>query len=410
MLRTLKFYLLSILLGATTLTVTAQRQLVLVDGIPPVREGAHAGADYDGDGDGDVFITGRQADGTLQAVLYKFLRRRVVQLSPLAKPAVYADYQEVPFAKTSVIRGSVTWHDLNRDQRPDLIVTGLSLTGYTPQNVEILVPSTVVYLNRGSDSFQIAASTGLPGIYNSKVAAGDFNGDGFQDLILGGQAANGLHLGVWLANNAQRFTPGPTTFSGLQVSSISVADIDRDGDLDFIVSGTNSQNAAVIGLYANDGSARFTEVATTLPKLYFGGTAFGDVDFDGDVDLLINGGHIGPSIMRGETSLYLNDGTGRFTKEDIQVPGLYAGGVSLLDLDGDTDSDILTWGIENLNQIGSEKVVAAENIDLFMLRIGSPSSVLNGHVSWFDYDGNGRKDAFLSGDLAGERAIFIYEF
>ncbi|MDA1028081.1 MAG: VCBS repeat-containing protein [Bacteroidetes bacterium] len=409
MLRTLKVFLLAILLGATALTAAAQRQLVRVDGIPPVREGAHAGADYDGDGDGDVFITGRQADGTLQAVLYKFLRRRVVQLG-IGRPTVYADYQEVPFAKTSVIKGSVTWHDLNRDGRPDLVVTGLSLTGYTSQNVEILVPSTVVYLNRGSDSFQIVASTGLPAVYNSKVAAGDFNGDGFQDLILGGQAANGLHLGVWLANNAQRFTPGPTTFTGLQVNSISVADIDRDGDLDFIVSGTDSQNTAVLSLYTNDGTARFTEVPTTLPKLYFGGTAFGDVDFDGDVDLLINGGHIGPSIMRGETSLYLNDGRGGFTKKNIQVPGLYAGGVSLLDLDGDTDSDILTWGIENLNQIGSEKVVAAENIDLFLLRIGSPSSVLNGHVSWFDYDGNGRKDAFLSGDLAGDRAIFIYEF
>lgn len=381
-----------------------------VTGIPPVRDGAHAGADYDGDGDGDVFITGRQADGTLQAVLYKFLRRRVVRDNPLAQPSVFADYQEVPFAKTSVIKGSVTWQDFNRDGRPDLIVTGLSLTGYTPGNVEILTPSTVIYLNRGSDAFQIAPSTGLPGIYNSRVAAGDFNGDGFQDVVMGGQSSSGLVFGVWLANSAQRFTPGPTTFSGLQVNSISVADIDRDGDLDFVVTGTDDQSIAHLRMYSNDGSAHFTEVPTSLPSLYFGGTAFGDVDFDGDVDLLINGGHLGPSIMRGETSLYLNDGTGTFTKSNAQLTGLYGGGVSLIDIDRDADADIFSWGIENINQIGSEKIVAAENIDLFLLPIGTAYSVINGFVDIFDYDGNGRKDAFLSGDVGGNRAIFIYEY
>ena len=85
-------------------------------------------------------------------------------------------------------------------------------------------------------------------------------------------------------------------------------------------------------------------------------------------------------------------------------------GVSLESVDRDTDADILTWGIESLSQLGSEKIVVEENIDTFFLPIGIAASVLNGDVAWFDYDGNGRKDAFLSGDFAGDRAIFIYEF
>ncbi len=406
-----KVFVLIVVVGFFATSAQAQRQFVLVTGIPPLRDGAIAGADYDGDGDGDVFVTGRQADGTLQAVLYKLIRRRVeTNGGPPALPTIYADFQEVTFNKTSVIQGSVTWHDMNQDGRPDIIVTGQSLTGYTPDNVEILVPSTSIYINQGRDSFRIVSSNGLPAVYNSKVAAGDFDGDGLPDIVMGGRTSTGLVLGVWLANSVQRFVSAPTTFTGLQVTSISVSDNDSDGDNDFIVSGMDDQGVAHLQLFANDGLAHFTELTTDLPNLYFGGTAFGDVDFDGDEDLLINGGHIGPMIMRGETSLYLNDGTGTFSKSSARFPGLFAGGVSLESVDRDTDADILTWGIESLSQLGSEKIVVEENIDTFFLPIGIAASVLNGDVAWFDYDGNGRKDAFLSGDFAGDRAIFIYEF
>ena len=388
----------------------AQRQFVFVTGIPPLRDGAHAGADFDGDGDEDVFVSGRAEDGTLHTVLYKFLRRRVVQLGPLAKPEVYADYQQVPFFKTSVMKGSVTWHDMNGDSRPDLVVTGLSISGYTSDNEEILAPTTSIYLNEGSEDFGIVPNHGLPGVYNSKVAAGDFNGDGFQDLVIGGQSATGPVLNVWLGDRLQRFVSGPTSFSGVQPSSISAADIDRDNDLDFIVAGVDAVGNASIKLFVNDGNAQFTEAETSLPNLFFGGTAFGDVDFDGDPDLLINGGHLDPVFMRGETSLLINDGAGHFSKAQTNFKGLYGGGVSLIDLDRDTDADVFSWGIESLNQIGSEQITVSENIDAYFLPIGSAPSILNGSVALFDYDGNGRKDAFLAGDRDGVRSMFIYEF
>jgi hypothetical protein len=71
---------------------------------------------------------------------------------------------------------------------------------------------------------------------------------------------------------------------------------------------------------------------------------------------------------------------------------------------------VFSWGIESLNQIGSEQITVSENIDAYFLPIGSAPSILNGSVAWFDYDGNGRKDAFLAGDRDGVRSMFIYEF
>ena len=124
------FALIVLLLVASATSASAQRQLVRVTGIPPLILGAQAGADFDGDGDEDVFITGKAPDGTLHSALYRFDQRRVVQLDPLAKPDVYADYTVVPFLKTSVWKGSVNWHDLNNSSRPDILVTrfgGISL-------------------------------------------------------------------------------------------------------------------------------------------------------------------------------------------------------------------------------------------------------------------------------------------
>jgi len=388
-----------------------QRQLVQVTGIPPLLLGAHAGADFDGDGDEDVFVTGLAPDGTLHSALYRFDQRRVVQLDPLSKPNVYADYTIVPFLKTSVWKGSVSWHDLNSSGRPDLVVSGMALIGFDSNNDGIYRPVTDIYRNNGDNLFTKMDGHGLPFVYNSKAAAADFNSDGIEDILLGGELADGnLVFGLYLGEEGFTYAAGPTSFEGLHVNSISVSDVDSDGDADFIVTGIDGDSLPRVALYLNNGQGVFTEKPTDLPDLYFAGTDFGDVNFDGHEDLLLNGGFMGPTFMRGDTGLYLNDGAGNFTRNDNSLTGLFGGGVSLQDLDGDTDADVFAWGLETLNTLGSEKIIVAENIDTYLLPIGSAPSIVSGGLAWFDYDGNGRKDVFLSGERAGAVSMFIYEF
>lgn len=110
-----------------------------------------------------------------------------------------------------------------------------------------------------------------------------------------------------------------------------IADFDRDGDLDTLWSGTQTQ------LLINDGSALFTdETLQRLPGTQTAYTVMGDVDGDGDVDL----------VRLTEASIWFNDGRGRFTSVRGLLPTqptiLYS--ASLADCDGDQDLDLVLTG------------------------------------------------------------------
>lgn len=388
-------------------TADAQRQVVGVIGMPPVRYGALAGGDYDGDGDEDVFLTGELLDGTVHSALYRFVERRETPV-PNASPLVDAIYERVNFPKRDVKNGSVVWRDLNGDGRLDILVTGLAVEENTTSST-VVRPSTDIYIN-GGGTFFVNGSSGLPGVYRSKADAADFNGDGIMDVVLGGQAASGPVLGVWLGTGNGGFTPGPTSFEGLVMTSLDITDMDGDTDLDFIAGGFTASGRPTIRLFRNDGSGAFDLVDAGFPELYFGSAAFGDVDFDGDPDILVTGGVLAPNIMRGDTRLFRNNGTGGFAGSPTGLTGLFGGGSIFRDMDGDTDLDFITWGQDDLGDPEGQKLQVFENIDLSFLRISSLRGVQFGALAWFDSDGNGRLDVLLTGEQEGKLVIALYEY
>ena len=126
-------------------------------------------------------------------------------------------------------------------------------------------------------------------------------------------------------------------------------DIDGDGDLDlFITRGDTGQNL----LYVNQGGS-FVESAAAAGVAFAEGTSngrlsgptFGDLDGDGDLDLLIGG------LEGGPIKLYANDGSGKFT--DVSAGSGFDLATSdqtismaLGDYDADGDLDVLMahWG------------------------------------------------------------------
>ncbi len=388
-------------------SASAQRQIVGVEGMPAVRFGALAGGDYDADGDEDVFLTGELRDGTIHSALYQFVERRVTPI-PMQSPRITAVYQEIQFPTRDVKNGSVVWTDMNADGMLDILVTGLSLEEVTTDS-EVFRPATDIYLN-GNGTFFINTVAGLPGVHNSKADAADFNGDGHMDVVLGGETDTGLVLGVWLGDGVMFFSPGPTTFEGLFLTSLDVDDVDSDGDQDFIVGGFTASRRPVVRLFRNNGDASFVEVDADLPELYFASATFGDIDFDGDPDILVSGGRLAPTLLRGSTSIFRNDGSGIFTETFSSLMGLFAGGSLFGDLDGDADLDFVTWGQQDLSDPESQKLLLYENIDLRFLEIANLRGVVFGALNWFDSDGNGRLDILLTGEQEGELVITLFEF
>lgn len=124
-------------------------------------------------------------------------------------------------------------------------------------------------------------------VQGSGVALGDFDGDGLVDIYLARiEGPNALYrnLGNWRFQEvaAERGVAAPDRFS----TGAVFADVDGDGDLDLLVTALGGPNA----LFLNDGTGHFTELTAEAGLASDRGSTtmtLADVDGDGDLDLYV---------------------------------------------------------------------------------------------------------------------------
>ncbi len=200
--------------------------------------------------------------------------------------------------------------------------------------------------------------TSTPGGQNA-AAFGDTDGDGDLDLVvgvLGGLCVTSRTPTQNVVSFRNTGTPEAPDFE-LETTRLlrsidhgrrsvpAFADIDGDGDLDMVVGDGNTD--ANLSLYTNTGASGAPSFALTdadwLALDYdFGGYAptFGDLDGDGDLDLLVGG-------FNGRLARLENTGTATAPVYELRDPryfdidaGQYAK-PDLADIDGDGDLDLL---------------------------------------------------------------------
>lgn len=160
-----------------------------------------------------------------------------------------------------------------------------------------------------------------------RLAIGDVNGDGWDDLYICG--AKGQSGKLFYREASGDFQPAPDFFvDNLQGEEVDAAffDADSDGDLDlFIVNGGGDVEtpsfALIDRLYINDGFGNFQRSDRALGLIASNGSCVVPLDFDRDgaVDLFVGARSI-PGNYGHDPQSYLlqNDGSGKFRDVSAQ--------------------------------------------------------------------------------------------
>ena len=368
-----------------------------ISGVPRVSSSSVDWGDYDNDGKPDFILMGETGSGN------GFVSR-LHRNTGSGFPDVTAT--QFPGGLPQVTTGSVAWGDYDNDGKLDLFITGKSGTG----------PVSKLYRNLGGTFSEVTSSQfpgGLPQLFESSVAWGDYDNDGKLDLLLTGDGGEQVgpvsklyrNTGSGFADVTAQQVPGlPRVSSG----SVSWVDFDNDRRLDFLITGDNRSDR-ISRLYRNTGNG-FEDVTERqfqgLPGLIKSTASWGDYDRDGRLDLLIVG-ESKPQEGRqygAFRGLYRNTANGFIdVTGNIISPQFYASfnaTVAWGDYDNDGWLDFMFTGhpldrLEPIRQIHHN--LSGHGFTMVANYVGVDSGVEGGSIAWIDYNKDGRMDHFYTG-------------
>ncbi len=359
--------------------------------LPGTAFGRSAWGDYDNDGDLDILLTG-EFPVSSKIFTNNTVTSNTVPTAPTTPTAV-VNKDEV----------TVSWTASTDAETPS---NGLSYNVYI-KDASASSAYTVSPMAQENDGWRKLPALGnvqqntsytwkLPQQYHGVNTNFTFKVQAIDHSYAGSAFSTEGSFSVDLSPFIELNTPG---LSQLENSSTAWGDYDNDGDLDILITGTNTAlgGGQTSKIYTNTAGI-FTELATAnLPGVAFGRSAWGDYDNDGDLDILLTGQSVSGNISK----IYTNT-AGTFTElVTANLTGVGGSSVAWGDYDNDGDLDIILTG-------GTSKIYTNTAGTFTELATANLPRIDNGSAAWGDYDNDGDLDILLTGFTGSADISKIY--
>lgn len=303
-------------------------------------------------------------------------------------PYVAPPQPPVSFNSTSIATINATYNncvvDMNGDGLDDIV-------GVSANNLRVHYQTATPGSFTVTD-YPVSGTSLMP---TWSIAAGDYNKDGLNDIVLG----NGSGVSFWKSTGTgyTSISPGNYIFS----QRTNFQDINNDGNLDVFVCHDINPNV----YYLNDGSGNLIYYQSTVTSgsmaLGAGGGNYAslwfDYDNDGDSDMFIS------KCSGPPCELHRNDGGGVFTNVSAQAginfTPVQSWSSAIDDFDNDGDMDILIGrnGSSTTSRLFKNNSIAGNGIEepFTDITLGSgwdtDATNFRDYVS-YDFDNDGKVD------------------
>ncbi|MDN4163876.1 FG-GAP-like repeat-containing protein [Cytophagales bacterium LB-30] len=190
------------------------------------------------------------------------------------------------------------------------------------------------------------ASWAIPALSAEACHWVDFNNDGLADLLIAGRNSTNDAVIKIYRNDGNGLTDVSTGITNLTTVRIALYDWDRDGDIDWAVSGYDAEDVPQALFYRNEGGFNFSLESFEVEAHVNGDWVFMSVNADAYIDLVVSGLN---TLGQRATQVYLGTESG-FSLSDISLPQASGSTFTVFDFDVDGWDDLAMAGI---NQSGN---------------------------------------------------------